>query len=127
MPSPHSSPSLAVPAASPARVLAALRVALGTIWAAAACLLGLWLVSLAWAESSTSAAGITPGSPLTFALVGGIALFAMGQFVFVTVVADRLCPGARRLITYPVHLVLAAMYLLGLLYLVLAALGLLKG
>jgi hypothetical protein len=116
---------------SPGRVLASLRISLGTIWAAAACLLGLWLISLALldadlavvAESQTP----SPASPASFGLVGGVALFAMGQFVFVTVVADRVCPAARRLITYPVHLVLAAVYLLGLLYLVLSAVGLLNG
>lgn len=131
MPSSAPSRPAASAAVSPGRVLAALRISLGTIWAAAACLLGLWLISLALLDADLAVVPepetASPPSPASFGLVGGLALFAMGQFVFVTVVADRVCPAARRLVTYPVHVALAAVYLLGLLYLVLSAVGLLNG
>lgn len=93
----------------------ALRVITGFLWALVLCMSGLWLI-LDW--------------PVRFAIAGrlsfcaGVALFAMGQLVFVVVVADRVCPRASSRLTWPAHAFLAMLAIFALLALgVLVAVG----
>src|SRR5690606_19292153 len=77
-----------------------------TVWAGGLVVLGLWLVfSLAPRWSMF-------GVP---AKLGGLTAVVIGQFVFAQLVADRLFPGAARIIGWRLEI--------GLLVLILAALG----
>jgi len=72
-----------------------LRLGLGTIWAGVLCLTGI----MAFAElpARFAAAGLE-------CRLAGIGVFALGQFVFAVVVADRLFPRAAAAWTWPMHL-----------------------
>lgn len=79
----------------PAEVLAkSFRVLLGTLWGGVLVVCGLWLVGgprglmpSAWNGAHGGAAS---------AWWAGVACLAAGQFVFLAVVADRLCPMNNR-------------------------------
>jgi len=65
-----------------------------TAWAGGSVVLGLWLVFSAAPMWSMFAMP---------AVLGGLTAVVMGQFVFASLVADRLFPGAARIIGWPLE------------------------
>lgn len=68
--------------------------ALGAVWAGALVVLGLWVVA--------RAQGISAGSGRSW-VWGGLLMVFAGQFVFMVVVADWICPPRRPLLAHVVE------------------------
>jgi len=84
--------------------LAAL-TAVATFWAAGLVVAGLWLVF-----------SLGPRWPMfsSAATMGGLTAIAMGLFVFMFLVADRLFPAAGRLVGWMIEVVVVAAFCVGL-------------
>jgi len=105
---PASHPAPAAHAGPPPLVrglsLAAL-TAVATFWAAGLVVAGLWLVF-----------SLGPRWPMfsSAATMGGLTAIAMGLFVFMFLVADRLFPAAGRLVGWMIEVVVVAAFCVGL-------------
>jgi len=84
----------------------AFRIVAATLWAGALCIGGLWVAFSAMPRDSSVRVAL---------LLLAVALFAMGQFVFLAGVADRLFPRASVHWTWPVHIAAGTTAILGLL------------
>jgi hypothetical protein len=93
------------------------RVVLATAWAGLLVLAGLELC-FTWAQRFPSARGLC--------VLGGVTVLAMGQFVFASLVADRLFPKARLWVAGAVQFLVGVMYVGGVLLLVLMLTGAMK-
>lgn len=67
---------------------------LGAVWAGALVVLGLWVIA--------GARGVPAGSGRSW-IWGGALMVAAGQFVFMVVVADWLCPPRRPMLAHVVE------------------------
>jgi hypothetical protein len=76
---------------------------IGTLWAIALILMGVKLAVSPW-----------PEVPRESALWFGIAAIAAGEFLFMYIVADRLFPHRRRLLTDTLEQATAGIFVLGL-------------
>jgi hypothetical protein len=93
------------------------RVLLATLWAG--------LLVLAGLELAFHLGERLPGSG-RLGVVAGITSAAMGQFVFATLVADRLVPRAWAPVRLSVQVISGAVYVVGLILLVMMLLGVLR-
>jgi len=87
------------------RVGTAVRAAVATTWAATLLLTGLW-VAMNGPERWPV--------PRELCLMGGSALLAGGQFLFLVLVADRVFPRASSRLVWAVEVLLFAAFVLGL-------------
>ncbi|MFG0283761.1 MAG: hypothetical protein ACF8R7_05005 [Phycisphaerales bacterium JB039] len=105
---------IALPRLARRRVTLAAVVVAASLWAGGLGVTGLWLVFSAAGKWSMF------GLPLT---LGGLTAIVMGQFVFSYLVADRLFPGAARVIGWRIEIWSVALFLAGCAATVWAALG----
>lgn len=76
------------------------RIGVGTVWAGLVFLVGLWLLRLRQSTPDPYWSGIE--------LWGGLAAVSAGEYVFLCVAADRLCPMTNRRLPDTLELSLAA-------------------
>lgn len=106
----RSSPSVGVRAGRPPafalrRLGAALRAAAATAWAATLLLTGLWV--------AMNGPDCWP-VPRELCLMGGLALLAGGQFLFLVLVADRAFPRASSGLVWAIEVLLFSAFIVGL-------------
>lgn len=94
------------------------RVGLGSLWGAVLVLCGLWLVGGPrgmWPNGAASA-GAT-------AWWGGLGAFSAGQYVFLTIAADRLCPMPDRRLPNALQYLCAGVFGIGVVGVIVSQLG----